>query len=358
MHIREILSCRRLGAGAVTGIGSLPHTDAEAAVRLVAEVSPEIPFWPQLPQRAVEERMVEQALTPVLDLLAPRRDSCGYALLRADRRADLIARFEQAQAALAPFAAAGFFAFERALADGAFPRAVVLKGQIIGPATLAALLFVDGLPLVNDPVALAVVGSYIQRLAIWQIERLARWRTPVLLMLDEPYLALLPERDATGETMRVVQSVVHGIQATGALVGVHCCAILPDGAPPVALLCRTGADVVSFDAYHRVASWCAAPEVCAFLARGGVLAFGLVPTLHDLSALCSADLLTNWIIATAGCDRQVDVASHTLVTATCGLGLLSEDAARQSFRLARDVAGLIGRMPGLEAHGQGERSPR
>jgi hypothetical protein len=358
MYIREILSCRRLGAGAVTGIGSLPHTDAEAAVRLVAEVSPEIPFWPQLPQRAVEERMVEQALTPVLDLLAPRNGSYGYALLQVDRRTDLIARFECAQAELAPFAAAGFFAFERALAKGAFPHAVALKGQIIGPVTLAALLFVDGQPLVNDSAALDAAGSYIQRLAIWQIERLARWRTPVLLMLDEPYLALLSQCDATGEAMRVVQSVVRGIQATGALVGVHCCALLPDGMPPVALLCRTGADVVSFDAYHRVASWCANPDVCAFVKEGGILAFGLAPTIHDLSGVGSADLLTHWIIATAGCDRQVDMARHTLVTATCGLGLLSEDAARQSFRLARDVAGLIGRMPGLEAHGQGERSPR
>jgi hypothetical protein len=342
----------------VTGIGSLPHTDAEAAVRLVAEVSPEIPFWPQLPQRAVEERMVEQVLTPVCDLLAPRRDSYGYALLRADRRADLMARFECAQAELAPFAAAGFFAFERALADGAFPRAVALKGQIIGPATLAALLFVDGQPLVNDSAALDAAGSYIQRLAIWQIERLARWRTPVLLMLDEPYLALLPQRDATGEAMRVVQSVVRGIQATGALGGIHCCALLPDGTPPVALLCRTGADVVSFDAYQRVASWCADPDVRAFVKEGGILAFGLVPTIHDLSGVGSADLLTNWIIAAAGCDRQVDMARHTLVTATCGMGLLSEDAARQSFQLARDVAGLIGRMSGWETNGQDERSPR
>ncbi len=44
MILHEMLSCRRLGAGAVTGIGSLPHTDAEEAVRLVTEVAPEIPF--------------------------------------------------------------------------------------------------------------------------------------------------------------------------------------------------------------------------------------------------------------------------------------------------------------------------
>ncbi|MGQ9829655.1 MAG: hypothetical protein ACUVSW_17525 [Roseiflexus sp.] len=109
--------------------------------------------------------------------------------------------------------------------------------------TPAVLLFAGECALVDDPVALAAVGDYIQRLAIWQIKRLARWRTPVLLVLDEPYLALLPERDALDTAMRVVQSVVRGIQATDALIGIHCCAFLPDGASPVALLCRTGADV-------------------------------------------------------------------------------------------------------------------
>jgi hypothetical protein len=53
--------------------------------------------------------------------------------------------------------------------------------------------------------------------------------------------------------MRVMQSDVRGIQATGALGGIQCCALLPNGTPPVAPLCRTGADAVSFDAYHRVA---------------------------------------------------------------------------------------------------------
>ncbi|MDW8214972.1 MAG: hypothetical protein RMJ55_15555 [Roseiflexaceae bacterium] len=199
-----------------------------------------------------------------------------------------------------------------------------------------------------DPTALEAIGGYIQRLAIWQIERLVRWRTPVLIVIDEPYLALLPDRDATGEALRALQSVVRGIQATGALVGVHCCASLPDGAPPVALLCRTGADVVSFDAYQQAALCCAGAEVRAFVRNGGLLAFGLVPTLHDLADVRSADLLTNWIIATAGGNEEVDMARHTLVTATCGLGLMPVSMVQPSFRLAREVAGLIGRMRGSQ----------
>lgn len=56
-------------AGQVTGIGSLPHRDPVAALDFIAEWSPVIPFWSQLPQRSVEESMIAQLLAPVRDLL-------------------------------------------------------------------------------------------------------------------------------------------------------------------------------------------------------------------------------------------------------------------------------------------------
>ncbi|MBF8251580.1 MAG: methionine synthase [Deltaproteobacteria bacterium] len=43
-----------------TGIGSLPVLDPEEAVSLVLEYLPEIPIWPQLPQRGPVEGMVWQ----------------------------------------------------------------------------------------------------------------------------------------------------------------------------------------------------------------------------------------------------------------------------------------------------------
>lgn len=340
MHRTAALSCAALGGGAITGVGSLPHTDPAAAVRLVAELCPEIPFWPQLPQRAPGELMVAQALAPVAELLQPREGRYGYQLERHNR-AELLRRLTYDQAELTPEVAAGFFALEAALAANAFPRAVALKGQIIGPLTLAAQIFVEEQPLLHDPEGLAVVSAYVERLARWQIARLARWRTPVLLVLDEPYLALLPSPGAT-ELLMVVHGLIQALRATGALAGIHCCATLPDRAPPLALLCATGADVVSFDAYQRGEAFCADQAVQAFLAEGGVLAFGIVPTLRDLADVSFADLLARWIIASRGGDDCASLKVHTLITATCGLGLLTEDAARRSFELARELAAAVG----------------
>lgn len=78
-------------SGAVTGIGSLPLLDPGEAVSFVAEHAPEVPFWPQLPQRQPAEGTVEQGLAAVGDLLEPRPDGPGYDVAPA-RLAELRAR--------------------------------------------------------------------------------------------------------------------------------------------------------------------------------------------------------------------------------------------------------------------------
>src|SRR5712671_7488058 len=72
-----------VAAGAVTGIGSLPLTSVTSAVRAVAEFSPEVPFWPQLPQLSQQESIVGQGLAIVEDLIEPRNEGYGYRCRRA-----------------------------------------------------------------------------------------------------------------------------------------------------------------------------------------------------------------------------------------------------------------------------------
>jgi hypothetical protein len=48
--------------GATTDIGSLPHTDVDEALDLVAATCPEVPYWPQLPRTGRRERPLVQAL--------------------------------------------------------------------------------------------------------------------------------------------------------------------------------------------------------------------------------------------------------------------------------------------------------
>ena len=67
-----------VAAGAVTGIGSLPLRSIPLAIRSVAEFSPEVPFWPQLPQLSEREGIIGQGLGVVEELIEPRNEGYGY----------------------------------------------------------------------------------------------------------------------------------------------------------------------------------------------------------------------------------------------------------------------------------------
>jgi hypothetical protein len=340
--------------GRVTGVGSLPHQDARSSIAFVAQYCPEIPFWPQLPQRSPQEGMVDQALIPFMDLLM-RRHSGGYGFcIRPGQRANLVRRLEEADPALDANRAAGYFEFERELDNDGFPQAIALKGQTIGPVTLGWQLFdADSLLPVSQEDAAQMdggalqhaLGWYITRMALWQIERLERFDLPVILCLDEPCLYLLPSQainDATPPQHTLLgelRAALTMIRAANAIGGIHCCARLPG-----AVIRITKPDFVSFDAHENLESFCTDPDAQSFMREGGLTAYGMIPTLENLNALSPMNLVSRWLLACADIADVSDMAAFSLVTATCGLGLLDEDAAAQSFNMARTVSMALRRI--------------
>ncbi len=328
--------------GSVTGVGSLPMTDADDAVAFVEVCCPRVPFWPQLPQRASSEGMIEQALLLFGDLLQRGAQTPGYDVLPG-AESELARRLDDSPAELDTTRAAGFFAFERALYAGAFPQALALKGQIVGPVTLATQLRIQGRPLM-DAHGQDVTGGidlfravawYVTRLALWQIERLQRWSRPVILMLDEPCLFLAAFRlsPVARHVLPVLKESLTMIRAAGAIAGLHCCARLP-----TALVYRAHPDLVSFDAHQGLEEFVTNPDMQAFVRAGGLVAFGLVPTASDLSQFHPLALLSRWLESALVDGNIADLAERSLFTATCGLGLVSERAMRQSFQLAGQIS--------------------
>jgi hypothetical protein len=340
---------------AVTGIGSLPFRDPHAAVRFVAQACPHVPFWPQLPQRSAAEGMIAQPLGAVADLLRRRNEGYGLEVVPG-RLDDVRTRFVQGDAVLDEQHAAGWFAFEHALDAGMFAQAVVLKGQVTGPLTLASQLFVQGssVSFLEQPDLLDAIGSYVERLAVWQIERLRRWGLPLLMFLDDPFVAMVvlasrryAEGDAPGAAYAhgVLRRTIAAIRAQGVLVGLHCCATT-DMVFPVAAMCRAAPDILSFDAHYDggLELFFADADALEFVRGGGGVAFGLVPTWNDLGQVDADDLVARWCAAARRArvhlpgDDIAMLSRQMMVTATCGLGLLTEDAVHQSFVLAHQVA--------------------
>jgi len=315
--------------GAVTGVGSLPLTDSRAAVQFVAEYSPELPFWPQLPQRSSQEMQLEQAVGEALSLIEPRDGTYGYRI-KAGKRTALLRFLAGGPATLTEQNASGFFAFETGWFAGLFPRAKAVKGQMVGPLTLASCLFDGETPLIADPEAAGLLTRYLARLALWQIRRLQRYQRPTLLVVDEPCLAL------GASHLPLLQWLLERIHATGALAGVHCCAQLVD----YALLTRLHADLISFDAYRDLETFAADLSTQEFIRGGGIVAYGLLPTVTTPHKLDISTLFMRWLLTQQPGQHIIPSLRHTIFTATCGLGLLPLEAVQEHFAQAQQLSQL------------------
>ena len=336
------MSSTFLPYGSITGIGSLPLRDVQAALHVIAQLCPEVPFWPQLPQRSKHEYMIEQTLGPRANFLVPRSVEYGYRV-RPGLLSPFLRELQTCIASLDERYAAGFFAFEQAIATELFPRARALKGQLVGPITLSCMLFNEERTFLLSQECLDAVSHYVTRLALWQAQRLQQAGLPVICFLDEPCLALLdsaPFQSAAEQAMQALHDVVTALQAAGTLVGIHCCA----GLNSFRIMCQVAPDIISFDAYEDLEAFCTDQHAREFLNAGGLAAFGLVPTSSNLSSLDPSLLFARWLLACKDVSDLSQLASHTIITATCGLGLLNPSYVESSFQCAQQIADLIQRI--------------
>ena len=330
-------------AGAVTGIGSLPLASTASAIQSIAKFSPEIPFWP-LPRLSDREGVIGQGLGILADLIEPCNDGYGYQVKegRIDAALSLLHR---SSGQLSQSNAVGFSAFEGALAGKLFPSAVAVKGQIEGPITLAAYLFYKDRPFLSDPALFSAIAFHVSQIVCWQIDRLMSAGLPVLLFVDEPALCLEPrEGKAVPEEKRLSALAVtlDDARTRGAVVGLHCCA-----ARPFERMCRVAPDIISFDAHEGLEMFFADRHALDFARKGGLVAYGLIPTWPSLDSLDPVKLFTRWLAAASLAGNPQELAQRAMITATCGLGLLEISSAADSFRLAHGVSKLIRNLAGV-----------
>ena len=332
-----------VAAGAVTGIGSLPHISSASAVRAVAEFSPEVPFWPQLPQLSERESIVDQGLGIIEHLIKPRDEGYGYQV-KEGQLDSVLEILRGSSGELTPANASGFGAFEEALSSGLFSSALAVKGQIEGPITLSAYLFHRGRPFLSDPALFAAIAFHVSQIVGWQIKRLKLAGLPVLLFVDEPALCLeVPLANAVPEELRLkaLAATLEDARIHGAYAGLHCCA-----ARPFERMCRVQPDIISFDAHEGLDSFFANWYALDFMQQGGTVAYGIVPTRSGLNAVDSASIFLRWLKAASLAGDPQKFAQRAMITATCGLGLLDPSAVAESFCVAHSVSKLIRSLAG------------
>lgn len=331
-----------LPALAATGIGSVPFLDTREAVGLILQYLPEIPFWPQMVKLGFREDMVPQGAGGLpgfeLDLenktvrLAPDLDQSTI----LTQFYELALSGDLQPFALHPEEAAGFFALLDAIQTQAASSPPFLKGQVVGPVTFAGMVKGhDGKAILFDRELSQAVTRGLALKAAWQAQQLRHQGKQAIVFFDEPYLsgfgsAFMPiSREEVIAT--VTEALDIGREAGEVLFGLHCC-----GNTDWAMLLETPIDILSFDAYGFFDTLILYEQALKkFLARGGCLAWGLVPTTPTATPE-TVDLL--WARFQEQVNRleklglaRAQLLSQSILTPACGLGYLTPEQARDAL---------------------------
>lgn len=330
---------------ATTGVGSVPFDDPNEVVDLIRDHF-SIPYWPQLSAARPTEDMAIQ-YTEFLPLI---RVDLAKRELRLDEEADraqALAGFyekvfagDPAAFAISPEYGSGLHALLDVADDcpGEF-----LKGQVVGPFTLAAVIRDhEGRTAVGDLELVEALAQGLAMNAVWQTNAFAAHGKKTIVFFDEAYLsgfgsAFTPI--AREDVVRVLSEAFALVRSQAdTLIGIHCC-----GNTDWAMLIETGADIINLDSHGFGQSFLLYPEaVTEFYDRGGVVAWGAVPTLtytgrETAPELWSilADQLSGLVKLGLPADR---IARQALLTPACGTTTLSPEAARHIHQLTPQVA--------------------
>ena len=324
----------------VTSIGSLPFVEVDTAIDAVLECCPQIPFWPQLPRRSFLENMYVQYLEGTPGLVVDEEAATVYV---DTRRTDGIERFYEDFSAgridafpLSERAAPGLFRLlARLAASGSAVRCV--KGQLTGPFTIGiGLKDENDKPIIYNEAYFDIIKKALHMKAAWMIKTM-KSRCPgaeVLLFFDEPAMVSFGSAFVTVSkeaATSLFDEVIEGLDAT---VGIHCC-----GNTDWSVLLATDADIINYDAFNFMDTlFYFRRELSDFLARGGRIAPGIVPSSAEaLGPVTLADLvhLLRTFEGRLSEGESTSPSRENLVTTACGLGSLDESDARRALELLR-----------------------
>ncbi len=327
--------------GLATGIGSLPYKDYSEALDLVFEYCPQVPFWPQLPKKDVREGMMAQ-FSENLPCLKVSGDGLYF-----DGRAqdsELERFYEQIISnniehfKIGRDFAVGLHGFYQRLEKVGVKDVQFIKCHVVGPFTFAAgINDAQGVALLHDPMFMQVILKGLAMKALWQVNFFRKFAKPVIVFIDEPYLGCFGSAYTALNKDDVIKGLCEftdSLRSDDVTVGVHCC-----GNTDWSIFTATkGIGIINFDAFNfldKVVLY--ADELKGFLARGGVLGWGIVPT-QEFNFKTTPDALMDKllkgidVLVKKGIDRGM-LLNQLLLTPACGLGSLDTKYAEGILQL-------------------------
>ena len=334
-----------------TAIGSMPFTDPEYAVDLSLRSLPEAPIWPQLPRLGINEHFTPQYSESIPCLVIDYENDKLYFDTSQDYSGPVAEFYEKYLLAMDPDAgdgncdsmaiteahSKGIYELERRLEamDGKLP---FVKVHTSGPCTFTLTVVDQNRQFIfYNRDFRDVVTKALAMKCKWQIDKFKPYAENIICFIDEPILSAYGSSTYISVSREDVVSqlgeVIQAVHDADAIAGVHCC-----GNTEWSILIDAGADIVNFDAFefgHTIALY--PKEVKAHLQRGGLLAWGAVPTSdvirqQDVDSLASNLEAQMDNLASKGIDKDL-IVNQAIITPACGTGSIEEVDAERVFEL-------------------------
>ncbi|OCC14525.1 hypothetical protein DBT_2067 [Dissulfuribacter thermophilus] len=340
-----------------TLIGSLPFEDHDNAQDVVLKYIDQIPIWVQLPCYP-QERLLTQ-FTEGFPGLRQSDDTVYFDPNAEDFEAEFLQFFEEFLAvkegaksieesvfALSKDRGKGFYCFLEKVRS-MDPKPYALKGQITGPFTLlTGIKDKDGKFAFYNPQLREAIVQGLSLKAAFQAKKLKELSPHAIVFLDEPALAGFGSSTMVGisasEVQKDLKISIDAIHDEGALCGVHVCAntewsLLLD--PSLEL------DIISFDAFDYLDRFLIYKDkILNFIKKGGIIAWGFVPTQKEEEILSATpdSLMERYeeVLRELGITKE-EFLNSSLITPSCGTGLLSKELSEKVLSLTRDLSQKI-----------------
>lgn len=336
-------------------IGSLPHKDLSAAMSVVEKNFSQIPFWPQLAKLNKNEDMIVQFLE-----MMPGIVDSGEKIYLDNESDEFFTQLEELFMDYEEIISGNTESFNKykisenySLTFKPFIEIVkknkpkFAKGQIVGPFTLATTLTdKEGKCAFYDETLREVVVKTLTVKALWQIAKIKEVNpeTTPIIFIDEPSMSQLGTSAfitiSKEEVVQILKEVSDIIKENGALSAIHCCGKC-DWTIPMA----SEVNIINLDGFFFAQSLSLfSEELKQFLEKGGMIAWGVVPTL-DKEALerVNVDSLVDKFdeaigyLIKKGLDKDL-ILNQSMVTPSCGAGSLTIELAEKAMGLTRKLS--------------------
>jgi methionine synthase II (cobalamin-independent) len=326
-----------------TAIGSVPHTDPARACAEMLRYLKEIPVWPQLSRRAFRENMYVQFSEgfPSVVVTADK--------IYVDRSQDLDKPLETLYTAYLESdfnkypVSAGYAAGLHHFLNLKDLQPLAVKGQVTGPISWGLTVTdKNQRSIIYDDILADAAAKLLRLKAAWQENELRRISKNTIIFVDEPYMVSFGSAFFALSREKVVSLLEEVFGGISGIKGVHCC-----GNTDWSVLLDTSADIISFDAYNYAQSLSLYPsQVKAFLEKGKAIAWGIVPNEEEAIARETVpglrDRLEEAIAPfTRNGIRFPQLVAQGLLTPSCGLDSLSQEAATRALELLAELSAEI-----------------